>query len=566
MTDPAEDTTDETAPTSSWRSRFAPSALKAHVRPALRHLLALAVLVAIVAPIGVWVARTTFESSERSISIGAHQATLRPDYSGKIVVDFGPLLPLVKMPVDDAPLSIGARIQLGDADVASLDELLARDAVIASQPDGEIAAVEAALRDMWIDSAVRGAAVAVALGAVIATGWICVGSTRRRDLLRGLRHPSPRRFVAVGAAGVLVIGGLVVADRSDPTAVVDDVEWVRLTDVFPNLPSDPTLDRLELSEGAALRSGSSLIEGAIRTYQESSEFFDKLAETAKDVEVRTPEEGQTVALVVTDRHDNVAVDPTARQIAENAEATLLLDLGDDTSNGAAWEEFSINSLAREFEDLEIVAVAGNHDQGPNIAQHMEDRGFQLLKGEPVTIEGIRFIGDSDPRSSGLTKGYTGDEDDNIAAIREQDEALTTAACEDGEVSVAMVHSSAAARELSQSGCVDLILSGHLHRQVGPDVVVSDDGEPTVTLTTGTTGGAIYAFALGTGLRREAQMTLVTFEDGRPVGLQLVDIDTGGGITPQPYVTLAELIGDQAPVDPDGTPTDAPSSSPDDTVQ
>ena len=532
------------------------------LRSVLPRLLALVVLLAVVVPVGLAVARTTFESSERSISIGAHQAILRPDYSGEIIADFGPLLPMVKVPVDDPRFGIGARIQLGDADVASLDELLARDAVIASQPDGEIAAVEAALRDMWIDSAVRGAGVAVALGAVLVTAWVCVGRERRGQILAGARSPQPRRVVAVVTVGVVVIGALVVAERSDPTSVNDDVEWVSLAETFPNLPSDPLIERLEVSDGAALRSGESLIEGAIRTYQESSDFFDKLAETAKDVEVRTPEEGQTVALVVTDRHDNVAIDPTARQIAENAEASMLLDLGDDTSNGASWEEFSINSLAREFDDMPIVAVAGNHDQGSNIAKHMEDKGFELLKGEPLTVEDIRFIGDSDPRSSGLTKGYTGDEDDNIAAIKEQDEALTKAACDDGDVAVALVHSSAAARELAQSGCVDLILSGHLHRQVGPDVVLSDDGNPTVTLTTGTTGGAIYAFALGTGLRREAQMTLVTFEDGRPIGLQVVDVEPGGTITPQAYVTLEDLIADQAPADPDATPTDEPPAGPD----
>ena len=530
------------------------------LRAVLPRLLALAVLLAIVVPIGLVVARTTFESSERSISIGAHQAILRPDYSGEIVADFGPLLPMVKVPLDDPRFGIGARIQLGDADVASLDELLARDAVIASQPDGEIAAVEAALRGMWIDSAVRGAGVAVAVGAVLVTAWVSVGRERRARILAGARHPQPRPVLAVVTAGAVVVGALVVADRADPSSVDTDVDWVSLSATFPELPSDPRIDRLEVSDGAALRSGASLIEGALRTYQESGAFFDKLAETAKDVQVRTPEEGQTVALVVTDRHDNIAMDPVARQIADNAEASLVLNLGDDTSNGASWEEFSINSLTREFDDLPIVGVAGNHDS-TTMSEYMSDQGWTMLEGEPETVEDIRFIGSADPRSSGLTKGYTGDEDDNISAIKEQDQALTEAACDDGDVAVALVHSAAGARDLAESGCVDLVLSGHLHRQVGPDVVVSDDGDPTVTLTMGSTGGAIYAFALGTGLRREAQMTLVTFEDGRPVGLQLIDIQPGGTITPQAYVTLEDIIAEQAPVDPATAPTDAPEPGP-----
>ena len=57
------------------------------LRSVLPRLLALVVLLAVVVPVGLAVARTTFESSDRSISIGAHQAILRPDYSGEIIAD-----------------------------------------------------------------------------------------------------------------------------------------------------------------------------------------------------------------------------------------------------------------------------------------------------------------------------------------------------------------------------------------------------------------------------------------------------------------------------------------------
>lgn len=538
----------------------------------LRRTLAAILLLALVVPVGVGVARATFQTSERSIAIGAHDAILRPDYTGDIVLDFGPLFPRVKLPPEDRPLGIGARIQLGDADVASLDELLARDAVIASQPEGEIAAVREAITDMWIQSAVRGAGVSTVLAVVLVGGWVALGADRRRQIAAAWSPPDRRRAVVGGTVLAVVVAGVVVAVRSDPSQVVDDTEWVRIVDVFPDLPSDPLVDRLEVSDGAALRSGESLIEGAIRTYQESNAFFSRLAETAEDVELRTPEDGQTTALVVTDRHNNIAVDPVARQLAENAEAELLINLGDDTSSGATWEEFSINSLVREFEGFDIVAVVGNHDSG-HIADHLKDHGAVVLEGEPVEVAGIRFLGDADPRSSGLTKGYTGDEKDNIAAIKTVDADLTEIACDDDEeIAVVLVHSAAMARELARSGCVPLILSGHLHRQVGPDVVTPEEdeaedaeaatpGTPTVTLTIGSTGGAIYAFALGTGLRREAQVAVVTFEDGLPVGLQLVDIQPGGTITPQPYATLEEIIAATAPVDPDAPTPPEPEPTP-----
>ena len=231
------------------------------------------------------------------------------------------------------------------------------------------------------------------------------------------------------------------------------------------------------------------------------------------------------------------MDPVARVIADRAQAHLLIDLGDDTSNGASWEAFSINSLAREFKGFDVVSVAGNHDQGPNVRKQMTDKGFHLLKGKPVTVDGIRFLGSSDPRSSGLTAGYNGNESDNIAAIRAQDAALTKAACADAEVAVVAVHSPSSATQTADSGCADLVLSGHLHRQVGPTVVTGTNGRSTTTLTTGTTGGAVFAFALGSKLRHAAQVTIVTFKDGLPIGLQPVNFEQGGTIDAEAYVPI-----------------------------
>ena len=58
------------------------------------------------------------------------------------------------------------------------------------------------------------------------------------------------------------------------------------------------------------------------------------------------------------------------------------------------------------------------------------------------------------------------------------------------------------------------------------------------MTTGSTGGAVYAFALGSKLRREAQVTIVTFADGKPVGLQPVSFEPGGIIEVADYIPIA----------------------------
>ena len=50
-----------------------------------------------------------------------------------------------------------------------------------------------------------------------------------------------------------------------------------------------------------------------------------------------------------------------------------------------------------------------------------------------------------------------------------------------------------------------------------------NGKVGYTYTNGTTGGAAYAIALGSKLRRDAEFTFVTYKDGRPVGIQPVTV-------------------------------------------
>ena len=501
------------------------------MRPALKVLLLVLLGLVVALP----TAYSTFVHSERPILIGAHEATVRPSFDGYARLDFGALIPQLRLPAE-APLGLGVDIRLGDSEVENLNQLIARDAVIASQPQGEIAAVRSSLVDMLVDAAMRGLGVGIlaVLGAVLA--WRAIGQQRRRVVWATVRRPGRRQAIGITTVAAVTAAALVLVAAPDRPRGHDE-SWVPIDSVFPLLPSDPVLDKVEIIEGASTAGSQALVQGALDTYRTSVEFYGRLEDTARDAIVRVPREGETTALVVTDRHDNIGMDPVARTIADNAQASMLIDLGDDTSNGASWETFSINSLAREFRDDDVVSVAGNHDTGSTVADQMKDKGFTVLDDEPVDVGGVRFLGSSDPRSSGLTAGYFGDAKDNAAALRAQDAELTRIACEDGKVSVIAVHSPSSAKQAAASGCADLVLSGHLHRQVGPVTEVGTNGRLTTTLTTASTGGAVYAFALGSKLRRTAQVTIVTFRDGRPVGLQLVDFEPGGTVTPQEYVRL-----------------------------
>ncbi|MBA4607671.1 metallophosphoesterase family protein [Aeromicrobium sp. Marseille-Q0843] len=498
----------------------------------MRRLPAAIGLVLVGLAVAVPVAATTFVDTERTVTIGAHNATARPTFDGHVRIVAGPLLPELRMP-SDALLGIGAEVVLRDSPDTDLERVLAQDAAIASQPEGEIAAMTSEITEMGLAALQRGVAAGVIAMVVVGVGWWAVGPRRRREL-REQWPPEPRTALVGGVLAVVVLGA-VMAYAPDP-GTKREVAWVPLRQEFPELPDEPRLAKVEISRGAATATSKAIVQGALDTYEESLEFYTALAEKTKDVPVRAPEDGQTTALVVTDRHNNVGMDPVAREVARAADASFVLDLGDDTSNGASWEAFSIKSLRETFEDLPIVAVAGNHDTGRYIRREMERNDFTVLDGEPTEIEGVRMLGESDPRSSGLTAGYNGNEGDNIAAITDQSEALAEAACEDGEVSLLATHSAASAKQAVAQGCVDLAISGHLHRQVGPTSTEGPNGTST-EVSIGSTGGAVYAFALGTKLRRDAQVAVLTFEAGRVVGLQIVTFKPGSVIDVGDYTTL-----------------------------
>lgn len=501
----------------------------------MRRVLPALALLAIGLVVGLPVAATTFVETQRVITIGAHNAIASPTFDGHVTIVAGPLLPELRMPTD-AVLGIGAEVVLRDSPDTDLERVLAQDAAIASQPEGEIAAMTSEIAEMAVAAIQRGAAAAVLAMVVAGAVWWAVGARRRHEL-RDSWPPTPRVALAAGAMGIVLVGALMVY-LPDPSTQ-RETAWVPIRQEFPELPDNPRLAKVQISRGAATATSKAIVQGALDTYDASTKFYDDLTEKAVGIDVRPPDEGQTTALVVTDRHNNVGMDPVAREVGRSAEISFVLDLGDDTSNGASWEAFSIKSLRETFSDVPIVAVAGNHDTGKYILDEMKRNDFIVLGGEPTEIEGVRILGESDPRSSGLTAGYNGNEGDNIAAIREQDELLARTACEDRDVRLLATHSAASAEETVAGGCVDLAISGHLHRQVGPVSVEGPNGTST-NLSIGSTGGAVYAFALGTKLRRDAQVAVLTFEDGRVAGLQIVTFKPGavievGDYTPIPLV-------------------------------
>jgi predicted phosphodiesterase len=488
--------------------------------------------------LGVWLVLAVptwfalFLSSHTSMVVAGHESVVHPTFDHEVRLETGPYLPDLRMPSKGR---IGVRISVGKTTAESTDELIQRYALIANHPESEVRAVSREVRSLALSAALRAALFA----AVPVIGWELLGSQRRHELF----HRPSRQVVVLGTATVVLAGVVLWQPWRSPPPHFKAGSWISLPEAVPELTVPPELRKVEVQNAIFNQDTKRLISDAFGYYDRSKAFYRRLVDLAPTTAARLhqPENGQTVALLVSDRHDNIGMDPVARAIAEEAGVSAVIDAGDDTSAGQSWEAFSLESLDDTFGEYDDrVAVAGNHDHGTFVSGYLAKRGWTHLDHKATEKFGVRFYGVDDPRASGLgafipVKGPTFEEETATTA----DEVCKLD--EDGErVATLVVHDASMGREALDRGCVDLVVGGHLHVQVGPDRVVGSNGKVGYTYTNGTTGGAAFAVAAVGQLRREAEFTFLTYADGRPVGIQPVRVSTHGAITVDPYVPL--LLG------------------------
>ncbi len=492
---------------------------------------------------GVWaavavpVAAVTFAHSSDTTTVAGHEAVVSPTFDGWATLDLGPYLPSLRYP---AGRRLGAHIDLGSTHLSSYEALISRYAAIGAQPEGEIAKVGASLRDMALGSMLTGAVAGLAGPAL----WTLLGARRRAELYQQV---TARRAAVAGLSGAVVVAALIQPWAPPNPALDQEASWRPLEDELPDVPIPEQARPLEVETGLFTTGTRRLAESMLDTYSRSVTFYDELIEAVPDIagQIRTPAEDETVALLVSDRHDNVGMDKVARAIGDAGGATVLIDAGDDTSTGSSWEAFSLDSLDRVFEDYgHRFAVVGNHDEGDFVGKYLHELGFTRLDGEQEDgPDDIRFFGADDPRSSGLGSWR----DETGLSFTEHAERVANQVCEYDEegdrIATLVVHDANTGRYALERGCVDLVVGGHIHTQLGPTEFVGDNGEVGYSYTNGTTGGAAFALAIGSKLRRDAQVTLLTYRDGRPVGIQPVTIRTVGDFRVGPYLELDPTSGE-----------------------
>lgn len=469
-----------------------------------------------------------FTHDQTESTFAGHEVSISPDFSGYAEADMGAFGPEIRMPID-APFGIGVHVDVGATESGSYQQLLDRYASIGARPDAEIDRLEHDLLLLAREHALKGATIGL-LGPML---WLAIGRARRQELARGagsFMESTHTRVGGLALAGTILLSasGVTAQDTPGPKT-----EWYSLKEAFPEAPINPSLVELEIRDSLLASGVRELARGSIAAYNDSKEFYDNLQETltTNPLAFRELDENEQRFGLVSDRHDNIGMDPILRTMFDQAGVAAVLNAGDDTSTGEPWEAFSIDSFMEAMDGLPVVVALGNHDQGDFIADHYQAAGATVLTGDILTINGVRIIGAPDPRSS----AFTSDRINVVSDMATASDLLAEAACQDDiffeQASTALVHDSDHADAAVAAGCVDLVLAGHTHERIGPERI--EVGESTTySYTTGTAGGASYAIALGKP-RRTALVSFVTYKDAEPYSIQWASITTTGAIKLHP---------------------------------
>ena len=342
-----------------------------------------------------------FTHSSTELVLASHDAVVQPTFDGRVRLDMGPYLPDLRTPSGGR---VGVSVQMRKTTATTTTELAQRYATIAARPDAEISRVSSAVVGLARDAALR----AAGLGLLPIGLWLVVGRRRRHELWRRVRRPDWRGELRTGATAVGLVGivVLLVAQpwRDDPERV-QDTQWLPVQVAVPEVTVPKDLDAWQIQGGLVTQGTRRLLSSLFDTYDKSKVFYQKVIDRVPEVadQLHQPEKDETVAVLVSDRHDNIGMDDVVRTVADEAGATVVIDAGDDTSTGETWEEFSLDSLNDAFKGFDTkIAISGNHDNGVFVNRHLESLGWTHLDGKAVAPFGdVRITGVDDPRSSGL---------------------------------------------------------------------------------------------------------------------------------------------------------------------
>ncbi|WP_163544892.1 metallophosphoesterase family protein [Occultella kanbiaonis] len=258
-------------------------------------------------------------------------------------------------------------------------------------------------------------------------------------------------------------------------------------------------------------------------------------------------------LLVSDLHCNVGMAPVVGAAVTASESSLVLNAGDTVMGGTSVESYCVNAFARGIPDgVPVVVSDGNHDSVTTADQEV-NAGWTVLHGEPVDVQGIRILGDTDPTLTSLGAPTRPERDETINQMGNRISQLACQLQEDDEpVDIVLIHSPFAGRQSVEAGCATLSISGHLHRQVGPRQLGLG-----LQYTSASTAGAGSGTPTIGPLQNPSVMTVIRWdpEAGLPVDYRLITIDPDASVDISDWFAFPEVPETFVTGDAEGNPAD-----------
>jgi len=464
-------------------------------------------------------------------SLGPHTARYDVTLDGSVTVDLGPLGAIV---IDSPlPLGLGARVVVQEipAEVTAIDAATSLESLGRAVEgyvaffNGPEATVELAVRALVADALERTALVAILLTLAVVALRLALGRERRADLVQAWR---PHRAATAAAAAIAalvaatVTGSDVLTPESDEertASVVFDgtpLEGARITGRLAGVVD--TYGGYAVDEWRDNERFYAEVDDAVRSAWRARHEADQRLVSTRRAGTDDDDGAEPVTLVVvSDLHCNVGMADVVGTVVELSGASVVLDAGDTTVNGTVVESYCVETFADAIPDgVTTVVSNGNHDS-PDTTEQELAAGWVVLDGEPVDVQGVRILGDDDPRATRIGSGTSLVGDETVAGLSER---MADVACADGDVDLLLVHDPVVGEETLRRGCAPAQISGHYHQRIGPVRL----GQGTRYTSSSTAGARLGQATLGP-LSGVAELTVLRFdpETHRIVDYRLVRV-------------------------------------------
>ena len=365
------------------------------------------------------------------------------------------------------------------------------------------------------------------------------------------------RSVVVGVVGGLLLGLLVFRRRWRPLLASGAVSLAAI--LSGGAVAAATWDPAALDEPryrGRLASAPTVVGDARSIVSDFAKYENQLAKLVTnvsrlyDVTSALPAyraDSSTIrVLFISDLHLNPAAWDIIRSVTDQFDVDVIVDAGDISDHGTAAENAYLEPIATL--GVPYVWVRGNHDSSVTEAGMRGLPNVVVLDGEPVEVDGLRFLGGGDPRFT-PDKSTADVAPANVSQLGLGLASRARQSAAAGEpVDITVVHDSDAATEID--GSVPLVLSGHHHERIWQRLP-----RGTLQFKMGTTGGSGFR-ALQRGEPKDITAS-VLYIDRETRSLQAWDDITLGGLGLVSATIERRILSEQLP---EPTPSPSPTAA------